>query len=129
MKPTDRTVSSHLTHENELVFILRHRYSTRMWRRPSPPPQLRLPPFRLHYPTHAGNMLARCFSPFGGTSCPEGHLSSAPDSRICCKDERASLLSFLTFCEVWWGSNRLRCASASHGALHDACFQIQSIGL
>lgn len=35
-----------------------------MWRRPSPLPQLRLPPFRLHYPTHAGNMLSSIPPPY-----------------------------------------------------------------
>lgn len=36
---------------------------TGMWRRPPPPPQ-RLPPFRLHYPTHAGNMLSSIPPPY-----------------------------------------------------------------
>lgn len=34
-----------------------------MLRRPPPPPQ-RLPPFRLHYPTHAGNMLSSIPPPY-----------------------------------------------------------------
>lgn len=34
-----------------------------MFRRPPPPPQ-RLPPFRLHYPTHAGNMLSSIPPPY-----------------------------------------------------------------
>lgn len=37
--------------------------STVMLRRPPPPPQ-RLPPFRLHYPTHAGNMLSSIPPPY-----------------------------------------------------------------
>jgi hypothetical protein len=34
-----------------------------MMRRPPTPPQ-RLPPFRLHYPTHAGNMLSSIPPPY-----------------------------------------------------------------
>lgn len=51
--PTLRDIPG--SYENIIVFIAPRDYQRRCMLRRPPPPTPRLPPFRLHYPTHAGN--------------------------------------------------------------------------
>lgn len=89
-----------------------------MLRRPPPPPQ-RLPPFRLHYPTHAGNMLSSIPPPYE-------MAFPAPQPKKKGHPVVVGAIAFLTTCAIiagglwgWRTQSNVRAREKQLARMHD----------